>query len=136
MKNMLRVSDAVALGLHAMVLLTKSSGIRMSTHEIAILLNVSENHLSKVCQRLVKADLIESERGPNGGFKLKRPGDQITIMDIYEAIDGPMLPTDCLLDRPACGGDKCLLGGLIESVNRQVMDYFEKHTLSQLACKG
>lgn len=132
MPNLLRISDAASLALHTMVFITNRTDQWVSTHEIAETLGVSENHLAKVRERLVKVGLVEAVRGPKGGFKLGRPADEITLLDIYEAIEGPMHPAACLLGKPACGRHACILGGLIDSVNRQVVDYFTNTTLTQL----
>ena len=46
---------------------------------------------------------MTSYRGPNGGVSLAKPGEQIKIMEIVEAIDGPKLFTDCIMGLPNCG---------------------------------
>ena len=132
MPNPLGISDAGSLGLHAMAYLARNQGIMISIHQIATELGVSEHHLAKVCRMLSKAGLIEAARGPKGGLRLKRPAGEIALLDIYETIQGPLDPPACLLDRPACGSDRCILGGLLESVNRQVLDYVSKTTLADL----
>ena len=132
MPNLLGVSDAGSLGLHAMAYLARNQGKIVSTRRIAAELGVSENHLAKVCQRLSKTGLIEAARGPKGGLRLKRPAGEITLRDVYETIQGPLDPPACLFDRPTCGSDRCILGGLLESVNRQVLDYVSKTTLADL----
>jgi DNA-binding IscR family transcriptional regulator len=68
-----------------------------------------------------------------GGFKLAKSPAEITLMDVYEAIEGTYHPSDCLLGRPVCDGRECVLGGLVESVNGQVRAYLSGTTLAQLA---
>lgn len=46
---------------------------------------------------------MESFRGPNGGVGLARPANQISLLDIIEAIDGSQIFTDCVLGLPGCG---------------------------------
>jgi Rrf2 family protein len=132
MQNLLRMSDAAALGLHTMVILAKSDGQPISVHQIASKLQVSENHLAKVCQRLSKTHLVLTHRGPSGGLNIARPPQEITLLDVYEAIDGHLEPSRCLLGKPACDGRECIMGGLLESINREVTDYFTKTTLAEL----
>ena len=48
-------------------------------------------YLLKILQQLVKANVLGSKRGPRGGFSLGRPADKITMLQIIEAVDGPML---------------------------------------------
>jgi Rrf2 family protein len=127
------MSDASSLALHAMAHLAKHQGEIVSTHQIASDFDVSENHLAKVCQRLSKAGLVEAIRGPHGGFRLSRPADQILLLEIYETIDGRLNPDGCLSGKPACSSGKCVLGGLLQSINRQVFQYFSQTSLADLA---
>lgn len=133
MTNLLRISDAASLAMHAMAFLVELPQQWVSTHEIASKLCVSENHLAKVCQRLSKSGLLEGARGPKGGFRLAKPAEAITLLEIYEAVDGPLEPTQCLLGRQVCGRRKCILGGLIKTINTEVTEQFSKTTLNQLA---
>ena len=71
----------------------------VSVKKIAQLLNVSHNHLSKVLQRLVKSELIISIKGHSGGFKLAKPAEEVTFLEIYEAIEGRFKPSTCLLSK-------------------------------------
>jgi Rrf2 family protein len=131
MANMLRISEAASLALHTMALLASNSGAKQTTWEIAKTLRVSEAHLAKVLQRLGRAGLVKSQRGPGGGFSLGRAPDTITLLDVYEATEGPLQPPGCLLGRPACNGS-CILGGLLEQVGAEIRDYFAQTRLSDL----
>lgn len=133
MASMLRISEAANLGFHAMAcLLDSSPGNAISVAEIAALLGVSRDHLGKVLQRLAKVGLVTSRRGPKGGFFLGSKAREATLLQILEAIDGPMTKVGCLLGRPICGG-KCILGGLVDSLHEQVHDYLTKTTLADVA---
>ena len=84
-------------------------------------------------QRLARAGLVDSSRGPQGGFRLGRPAYTIRLIEIYEAIEGPLNEGGCLLGEPICGGKVCVLGEVVQSVNRQIREYLAKTRLSQLA---
>jgi Rrf2 family protein len=106
------------------------------TREIASELHVSEAHLSKVLQRLAKVGLVKSVRGPKGGFALGKASDQISLLDVYESIEGPFVESKCLFDTPIYDGEKCILGGLIETVEKQIRKYLAETKLSQLSDWG
>ena len=53
--------------------------------------NIPLLYLFKVLEKLIKANILRSKRGPGGGFSLTRPAKDITILEIIEAVDGPML---------------------------------------------
>ena len=63
MRNLLKISDAAVLGIHALGTLTGAEE-PVSASRMAAALGVSEAHLSKVLQRLVRAGLVSSSRGP------------------------------------------------------------------------
>ena len=132
MSSVLKISEAASLALHSTVLLAANPGKMVSTREIASRLHVSAAHLSKVLQRLARAGLVRSIRGPKGGFSLGKPADEITLLDVYESIEGPLVPSKCLLDAQICSGEKCILGGLLETVDKQVRDYLAETRLSEL----
>ncbi len=133
MQNILRVSDAVSLGLHAMTFLAAHDDRPHSTKEIAERLSVSEAHLSKVLQRLNRGRLVQSIRGPKGGFSIVGSAESIRLLDVYECIDGKLHVCKCLLDSPVCSGKGCIFGGLPEAVSRQFRDYMEKTKISDFA---
>jgi Rrf2 family protein len=132
MANVLKISDAASLALHTMVILATKKENLTTAKEAASLLYVSEAHLSKVLQRLAKQGLVQSVRGPGGGFRLAKEPDEISLLSIYEAIEGPLIEDQCLLDMKACTRDSCIMGGIIASVNRQIREYLVKTNIAQL----
>jgi Rrf2 family protein len=131
MTNMLKISEAASLALHTTVMLAADPDNLYSTNELASAIHASKAHLSKVLQRLEKSDIVKSTRGPNGGFKLTKSGNDITLLEVYEAIDGKLYPSNCLLSECICNGD-CIMGKLLGDLNNQVRDYLIKTKLSML----
>lgn len=130
MGNVLKISEAATIGLHAMTVMASKNGELVSVKEISDKLEISYNHLSKVLQRLVKAELVRSIKGFGGGFKLAKNVDTITFLEIYEAIDGRFKPTKCLLNKSKCD-QQCIMGGFVSSINKQVEDFFSQKKLSE-----
>jgi Rrf2 family protein len=130
--NLLRISEAVSLGLHTMALLASRGEARCTNHEIADVLHASVHHLAKIMQRLARTGLVDSAVGPQGGFRLARSASDIRLLEIYEAIDGPLGEPECLLGEPICDGGECVLGGLVEKVSREVRSYLSETTLASL----
>ena len=97
-----RMSEAAALAIHTAVFLAGKEGRPVSTHEVADHLHASEAHLSKVLQRLTKHGIVRPIRGPKGGFVLGKPGEEVTLIEVYEAIEGPLESSACLFDEKAC----------------------------------
>lgn len=132
MAKVWKISDAAAIAFHAITMLAALEGRMLTTRQIANVLKVSEAHLSKVLQRLTKAGLVAATRGPKGGFKLARPSEEINLLEVYEAIEGPLIPTKCLLGKPVCDGQNCIMGNLMDDINNLAGDYLSGTKLSQL----
>ncbi len=124
MNGIIGLSEAISIGLHAVGVLAQKPGEAMSAKEIARRIGASEAHLSKVLQRLVKAGLLQSQRGPKGGFFCDSRAVEKSLLEIYEAIEGPLRQKKCLLKKPVCDGDDCVFGGLIDECNSKTKDYF------------
>jgi Rrf2 family protein len=131
--SMLRISEAAAIALHSAALLSDESGGPRSTRELARRLRVSEAHLSKVLQRMSRHGITRSQRGPRGGWLLAGDPQDVTLLQVYEAVEGPLETSSCLLDGPRCLGD-CILGDLLTSINSQVREYLSSTRLSSLSC--
>ena len=134
MSSFLKISGAASLALHAMTYMAlRNDGKPVSTKEVAQHFKVSEDHLHKVFQRLTRARLAETVRGPRGGFRIAGDPGKITLLNIYEAIEGPLDANFCLLESMTCNYNKCIFGGVIDSVNTQLRTYLEATSLSDLA---
>jgi len=132
MPNILRISEAASLAMHTMVYLSCHKNELVSTREIAKVLKASEAHLSKVLQRLARVGLVKSIRGPKGGFMLGKPAGKVTLLEVFETIEGPMDSEVCLFGNSKCLGKDCLFGGLLHDLYSQTHKYFSKTTLNKL----
>ncbi len=132
MSSLIKISEAASLAFHTMVILAGDCGRPLSARAMAATLGVSEAHLAKVLQRLGREGLVNSRRGPRGGFSIGRPAGEITLLEVYEATEGPLQSRDCLLEKQVCSGD-CLLGDLLRDVDSRVRSYLSKTRLSDIA---
>jgi Rrf2 family protein len=130
MARIVHLTEAASLAIHSMVLIAKSD-IHINVNVLAQEIGASRNHLAKVLQLLVKQNYLKSVRGPSGGFVLSVDPSQITLLNIYEAIEGKIELAECPLDRRICPYDKCLMGGMIKDVTNQFKDYFGQQTLAK-----
>ncbi|HLJ49347.1 MAG TPA: Rrf2 family transcriptional regulator [Bryobacteraceae bacterium] len=103
----MQLTRAADYGVRAMVYLAGlPSHSRASIAELAKATESPEAFLTKVLQRLVSTGLIDSHRGPSGGFELRTPAAEIFLLDVVEAIEGPIqlnLCTGKCNGSPACG---------------------------------
>lgn len=137
MASIIQISEAASLALHSMVMLAASPGKSLTVKEITARTGVSEAHLSKVMQRLAKAGLVKSTRGPKGGFLLGGNGLSTSLLSIFEAVEGPVADSGCLLNSTECPFRECLFGGLLWRMTTEFKDYMKNRTLGDMvSCKN
>ncbi|MBU1537587.1 Rrf2 family transcriptional regulator, partial [Myxococcota bacterium] len=88
MLNSLPISEASNLAIHALAVINNlGAGKRLSVAQISTVLEVSQSHLAKVMQKLVKAGFVDSSRGANGGFILARSAKSLSLFSVVKVID-------------------------------------------------
>ena len=135
MASVVHISEAVSIGIHAALCLSSDPARYWSAREIVARYRFSEAHLAKVMAALVRARLVTAVRGPHGGARLVRPPAEVTLLEIYEAIDGPMLMDPCLLGADGCGALCCQVGPRLASYNQSIREMFASTKLADLAGK-
>jgi len=86
---MRRLGDGVEAALHcALILAALPSGKVLSGRDLAELHGISESYLLKHLRALTAASVTEAVPGPRGGYRLTRPAQDISMLDVVEAIDG------------------------------------------------
>lgn len=99
-------------------------------------LNISFHFLTKILQILTHKNIMTSYRGPNGGVSLAKPGEQINIMEIIEAIDGPKLFNECIMGLPNCGAQQpCPVHEQWGPIREDLQQMLENTSLAELAQK-
>lgn len=79
---------------------------RAATSQIAQEQRIPPSFLAKIVSQLSVAGLLQTSRGARGGVSLARPPEQISLLEVVEAIDGPILLNDCVADN----GSSCNFG--------------------------
>jgi Rrf2 family protein len=130
MAKIFSISEAASIAIHSMVLIARNKN-GINAVKIAEQTGSSKNHISKVTQRLVKEDLLKSVRGPSGGFTLKKSPADITLLDIYQSIEGPLEITDCPLANEVCHFDQCLMGNVINKMTIELKRFLKEQTLKK-----
>ena len=131
MADLVPMSEATALALHAMALIAKADG-PLSAGAIAQAFQASEAHVAKVLQTLARAGFLISKRGPEGGYTLARPKSRIRLLDIYETFEGKSRQDRCLFEQPVCGSPDCIFNGLVAHMRQEFFEYLRARTLADL----
>ena len=128
MAHVIQFSEAAFIALHGMVIVAKSDEL-VNVIKISDRLNSSKHHVAKVMQRLVKDGYLFSHRGPTGGFALKIPAEQITLLELYESIEGKIEIGECPMDNPVCPFGKCIFNNVTSKLTKDFVDYMKSQTL-------
>lgn len=102
--------------------------------EIAESAEVPKSFLSKIFQSFAKTGMVSSYRGTGGGFVLARPASQITLREVVEAVEGPIIPNRCLMGKGTCLRDEtCSVHPVWRRVQNEVVAILDGITLEELA---
>jgi Rrf2 family protein len=81
---------------------------RVTTAEIGREQHIPITFLAKIVAQLTTVGILRSTRGSHGGVCLALPPDEISLLDVVEVIDGPIVLNECVADRSLCAmGDNC-----------------------------
>lgn len=104
----MKVSTKTRYGLRAIIYLAKTDSDVCPLKEIAQAQDISFDYLEKIIAKLRKADLVESRRGAQGGYKLSRQPKNIKVGEIVRALEGDNL-VECLKEEEFCSqAEDCL----------------------------
>lgn len=103
--------------------------------EIASRQSISVAYLEQLFAKLKRKHLVASVRGANGGYYLARPAEQISILEIIEAVNETVDATRCDHQGNCQNGAMCLTHDLWQDLSRYISDYLAKITLSDLVDK-
>ncbi len=92
---MLRLSKKTDYALISLAYVASAGGKSASAREIAERHDIPVELLAKVLQRLVQRGVLKSQQGIHGGYLLARPANTVTVAEVVEAIDGPLILTVC-----------------------------------------
>jgi Rrf2 family protein len=131
MAHVIQFSEAAFIALHGMVIVAQSEKKELvNVVEIADRLNSSKHHVAKVMQRLVKDGYLNSHRGPTGGFTMKKRAEDISLLELYESIEGKIDIGKCPQDRQVCSFEKCIFNNVTMKMTEDFVDYMKKEKLS------
>ena len=104
-----------------------------SATDIAEQENMTPQFTRKILQRLVKAGVVGSRRGPKGGFYLVRKPSEITVHHVLETVQGKFEVNRCILDFTQCQRSaQCVIRKNLLGLQETIIDYFKDATLAKL----
>lgn len=130
MSKVFSLSEAASIALHGIILIAQEND-GLNVIKIAERTDTSKHHVAKVMQRLVKAGYLTSQRGPSGGFIMRKNPEDINFLEIYETIEGPIEVSECPMDKQICPFNKCIMNNVTSKMTLEFKDFLEKQTVAQ-----
>ena len=129
---MLRVSKLTDYATVVMTCLAGGDGV-LSAQALAERARLEAPTVSKLLKQLAQAGLVLSTRGINGGYRLARAAERISVADIVAAIEGPIGMTECSAHAGACGHEPhCGVRVNWQRINRAISTALESVTLAEM----
>ncbi|GCE50246.1 BadM/Rrf2 family transcriptional regulator [Thermosporothrix hazakensis] len=126
----MKYSQATNYALHTMLyFVALSPGTTIGVQKLAELQGVSPAYLSKILSRLVKAGLIESTSGINGGYRLTSNRADLSFLDVIQAIEGTASLFHC---GDGLNHQTCLIQGVMTDAEHLMEDYLKRRKLIEL----
>ena len=131
---MLKLTKKADYALMAMKhLAERSSQGSLSAKDVADAYGIPPEALAKILQKLVKAGLLHSQHGTNGGYMLVRPAHTISASEVIQAIDGPLFITSCITVRGECDqSDRCNIREPLRKVNDSIEAVLKRIKISHM----
>jgi Rrf2 family protein len=102
-------------------------------NEIAAHRDIPKSFLAKILQTLAKAGIVESLRGVQGGFRLARKPSHISLLDIVEAMEGPVAMNICAVDKKKCSfSSTCVVHPVWVDIRKDVEDRLRQWDFAKL----
>lgn len=106
---------------------------RAATSLIAEEQHIPPSFLAKIVSQLSVAGLLHTSRGARGGVSLARSPENISMLEVIEAIDGPILLNECVLEAALCVfGDECPLRPVFCDAQTQLVEHLERTSFGEI----
>jgi Rrf2 family protein len=132
---LVKLNKSTRFALYSIVELGSNPQGVVTAGDIAEKYNISEHHVAKVLQRLVRARLIRSIRGIKGGFQITKDPKDITMMDVVEIFEPRTPQNGCLLldFEESCGlQDSCRIGEVFNEIQEQAIYTLQSVSIATL----
>lgn len=130
---MLRISKMTDYGTVVMTHLARHPHRRSSARELAEELDIGVATVSKILKILERANLLVAQRGKNGGYRLVRSPEEVSVAEVIRAMEGPIALTECASDLVRCEQeDSCTVQSNWQRINRAILQALERVTLTDM----
>ncbi len=132
----MKVTKSAGYALHALMYMVRhSTQLPVTAITVAKAEGIPSDYLAKIFQQLAKAHFVKAIRGRKRGYVFARPPEQITLLELFEAIEGAPLFDDCILRHCECGGtpENCRIFSIWTEATLKIKKELEATTVASAA---
>lgn len=132
----MKVKKSSAYALHALMYMVRhSTQLPATTATIAKAEGIPAEYLSKIFQQLVKANFVKAVTGRKKGYIFSRPPEEISLLELFETIEGGQLFDDCLLKHCECDGttENCCIFSIWHKATREINKLLKETSIATAA---
>ncbi|MHC4726574.1 MAG: RrF2 family transcriptional regulator [Planctomycetota bacterium] len=132
----MKVKKSSAYALHALMYMVRhSTQLPTTTATIAKAEGIPSEYLSKIFQKLVKAKFVRAVTGRKRGYVFAKPPEEISLLELFETIEGAPLFDECFLKHCECGGtqENCCIFSIWHNATRQINNLLKETTVATAA---
>lgn len=135
MQHPLQISRKIEYALRAMIFLASQPfEAVVPFREIARRMDVPQDFMAKILKTLVAKRMVRSTRGAHGGYSLAHPSNGISMLDVIEAVEGPVKVNVCQDSHDACKLSRsCTMYGVWKLGQERMLEVYRAATLDKLA---
>ena len=133
-QGMLKLNRMTDYAIVVLGVLAHRQGEILATAQLAELTGLNQPTVAKVAKTLVAAELLDTQRGVHGGYRLARPAGMISLVEIVEAMEGPIAVNDCVdgAQDPCIVSNCCFMSRNWNRVNLAVRNALDDVSLEDL----
>lgn len=130
----MRMTRTSRYAIRAVVELARHGGQRVSAEALSRELELPENYLSKTLHSLAQEGLLDSNRGPGGGYRLAVPAEDLSLMRVIEVFETLDASRECVLGREECSEENpCPVHGEWKDVAAPIVTFFRRTSVGEAA---
>ncbi len=132
----MKVTKSASYALHALMYMVRhSTQLPVTAVTVAKAEGIPSDYLAKIFQQLAKARFVKAIRGRKRGYVFGKPPEQISLLELFEAVEGGPLFDDCFLRHCECGGtpENCRIFSIWTDATRQIKKKLEDTSVAAAA---
>lgn len=131
MSKIIHFPKTISIAFYSLVFLTLMKR-KMNVEELASYTYSSKYHTAIILKNLAKHGYLRSSRGPDGGFGLDVKPEDISLLTVWEIVEGKFTIVQCLSDNKACIGEVCIFSDKIYNIHKELYEFLKTNSIKSL----